>query len=159
MRRIFLFVFLLIFWGCEQDSEIKIGEIAPEISAKTLDKKAVRLADFAGKKRILIFWQYGCAGCLEIMPNLDKIAEQNRANLAVIALNSFNIEEDIVKFMNEHEFHAMQFVKDDLTISFDRYEIAFVPLIFVLDAENRILDMISGDMPWETILSRLSRFL
>ena len=161
MRFVGLIFVLALFWGCEERelSGTSVGDMAPQISAKTIKGDVVALGDFVDKNKVLVFWMYGCAGCTDIIPALDKFESENSDKFAVLAINSYNVIEDLIKFQNENNFTNLKLLKDDLTITFDRFEIKYVPVIIVLDKDNKIIDKITGEMPWEKIKSRLLSLL
>ncbi|WP_431242421.1 TlpA family protein disulfide reductase [Flavobacterium sp. P21] len=52
----------------------KVGSIAPNFSLKDINNKAISLADFKGKKYILIdFWASWCAPCREELPYIKEL--------------------------------------------------------------------------------------
>lgn len=52
----------------------KVGSIAPNFSLKDIDNKTISLADFKGKKYILIdFWASWCAPCREELPYIKEL--------------------------------------------------------------------------------------
>ena len=72
-----LFFFSLILSGCQKDSSADIGEMAPEISATTINGKKVKIHQENDVNKIIVFWQYGCLSCTQILPNLDEFLKQN----------------------------------------------------------------------------------
>ena len=147
----------LFLVGC--NSSANIGDVAPEISAKTMQQTPVKLSDFTNKNRILLFWSYGCAGCTKIIPALDDFLDRYGADFEVFAINSYNIDEDIFKFTREHKLRNIRVLKDDFTLTFERYEVQFLPMIVVVGRDGKIVQKIIGDMPWESIESRLLSLL
>lgn len=147
----------LFLVGC--NSSANIGDVAPEISAKTMQQTPVKLSDFTNKNRILLFWSYGCAGCTKIIPALDDFLDRYGADFEVFAINSYNIDEDIFKFTREHKLRNILVLKDDFTLTFERYEVQFLPMIVVVGRDGKIVQKIIGDMPWESIQSRLLSLL
>jgi peroxiredoxin len=47
---------------------LNVGEVAPELSAKGMDDKAIKLSDFKGKPVLLVFWaaQFGPSNTMEL---------------------------------------------------------------------------------------------
>ena len=77
----------------------------------------------------------------------------------IFAINSYNIDEDIFKFTREHKLRNVRVLKDDFTLTFERYEVQFLPMIVVIGRDGKIVQKIIGDMPWESIESRLLSLL
>lgn len=62
------------------------GTAAPAFSVKTVDGKTLDQASLKGKVLVLSFWFIGCPGCLEEIPDLDKIAAKYAGNPNVVFL-------------------------------------------------------------------------
>ena len=65
----------------------------------------------------------------------------------------------IFKFNREHKLRNVHVLKDDFTLTFERYEVQFLPMIVVIGRDGKIVQKIIGDMPWESIESRLLSLL
>ncbi len=60
----------------EERPTLSLGDMAPEFEAKQLDGSTFRLADYRGKKAVLIdFWATWCPPCVDEIPTIKKIAE------------------------------------------------------------------------------------
>ena len=99
--------------GGEGQESVLIGKKAPEIQLKTLDGKTFKLADHNGKVVILDFWASWCGPCLQVMPQIDKVA-QEFADQGV-ELFGINLEETPEKIKK-----AQERLKLSTTILFDR---------------------------------------
>jgi peroxiredoxin len=53
-----------------QPATPKVGERAPDFSLPNLIGKSVRLADFRGRKTLLLFWDPGCGFCQQMLEDL-----------------------------------------------------------------------------------------
>lgn len=153
-------VAIFIFCGCDKgEIGAKIGEISPQIAAKNLQDKKINLNDFNTKLKIIVFWQYGCLGCTQILPNLENFIKNNDANMSVFAINSMNDKKTIQKFSDDLQPQKIQILMDELQISFERFELKKIPTILILDNKNKILQILSGEIPWDIVKSRILSFL
>jgi thiol-disulfide isomerase/thioredoxin len=50
----------------------KVGEEAPEVKLPDLEGKTVELANFRGKKTLVLFWNTGCGFCQQMLPDLKE---------------------------------------------------------------------------------------
>lgn len=154
-----LFFFSLIFSGCQKDLSADIGGMAPEISATTLNGKKVKIHQQNDVNKIIVFWQYGCLSCTQILPILDEFLKQNPDVFKAYAINSVNDEKIIKNYIDEMSFSSIVVLKDDLKISFDRYGVKTLPSIFIIDKNGTIKDKVYGDIGWKNLKAKLSYFL
>ncbi|MCZ6185975.1 TlpA disulfide reductase family protein [Campylobacter ureolyticus] len=154
-----LLFFNLIFSGCQKDLSADIGGMAPEISATTLNNKKVKIHQQNDVNKIIVFWQYGCLSCTQILPNLDEFLKQNPDVFKAYAINSVNDEKIIKSYIDEMSFSSIVVLKDDLKISFDRYGVKTLPSIFIIDKNGTIKDKVYGDIGWKNLKAKLSYFL
>lgn len=81
------------------------GGIAPAFSVKTLDGKTLDEASLKGKVLVLNFWFIGCPGCLEEIPDLNKVAAKHAGNKDVVFLAlSLDRPAALTEFTKKHEF-------------------------------------------------------
>ncbi|QKF64702.1 TlpA family protein disulfide reductase [Campylobacter corcagiensis] len=152
-----LLIFGVVFLGCKEEFKAEIGSIAPEISATNLNGEKVKIQN--DKISIIVFWQYGCLGCTQILPNLDEFLKENPGIFRVYAINSLNDEKIIKDYLNEMSFSSILVLKDDLKISLDRYGVTTLPSIFIVDKNGILKDKIYGDIGWKYLKAKLSYFL
>lgn len=154
-------IFIIIFvFGCDDKMSAKIGKTAPEISAINLNNEKIKINDnnYKDMTKVLVFWQYGCAGCLQYIPKFDKMMQNNK-NLLVLAINTFNDDKTVRKYYKESKLENVQILEDELQITFKRYDIKSIPTIIVIDRNGIFREKIKGDAPCEYILEKLSHYL
>ncbi len=76
-------------WGVEPvDAAPELGRLAPDFRLPDLAGVRVRLADFHGKRAVLInFWATWCPPCRREMPTLEQLAKTRRETLQVLGVN------------------------------------------------------------------------
>ncbi|MCE6991047.1 TlpA disulfide reductase family protein [Dyadobacter sp. CY323] len=76
-----LAAFLIGTVAFAQDRELKVGDVAPEISLPTPKGDTARLSSMRGRLVLIDFWASWCAPCVEEQPELKKLytkyAKQN----------------------------------------------------------------------------------
>lgn len=152
-----LLIFGVIFLGCQDEFKAEIGSVAPKISAANLNGEKVKIQN--DKISIIVFWQYGCLGCTQILPNLDEFLKENPGIFRVYAINSLNDEKIIKDYLSQMSFSSILVLKDDLKISLDRYGVTTLPSIFIIDKNGILKDKIYGDIGWKYLKAKLSYFL
>ena len=69
-------------------NSLKIGDIAPDFSVKTINGKSVNLSDFTYKNPVYLkFWATWCAYCKVEMPHLQAIYDANGTEIKVLTVN------------------------------------------------------------------------
>ena len=62
------------------------GMVAPKFSVRTVEGKAISLADLKGKVVVLNFWFIGCPACLDMEPKLNAFKTKFAGNDEVVFL-------------------------------------------------------------------------
>lgn len=78
------------------------GQQAPDFEATLADGTIVHLSDYRGKVVLLNFWASWCEPCVEEMPTLIEIAE-NQPEVVVLAVNFEEDAATVKAFMEEHD--------------------------------------------------------
>ncbi|MDR1007372.1 MAG: TlpA family protein disulfide reductase [Campylobacteraceae bacterium] len=151
-------LFMFSFLSAQISGGVKIGESAPEISAKDMDGNSVKLSQFEGKVIVIRFWEKGCHHCMMEMPKLQELQNEYKDDLAVIGINSYNSIEDIKTFQKEYDI-TFSLLKDDLDISSKKYGVVVVPTMFIIDKNGKLKDKIFGMSSWEKSLEKILEVL
>ena len=117
----------------------KPGQLAPDFTLPSLDGRVFSLADFRGRKTVLLFWRATCPHCREIIEELKAWeAEQNEFNLVVLAANEPEIE-------LAREFKSTVLIETDLEVQ-RKFEIDATPTAILIDEAGKIAsDLAQGD--------------
>jgi peroxiredoxin len=66
----------------------EMGREAPDFTLPDLGGKPVRLADFRGRRAVLVnFWATWCEPCREELPSLERLARERHETLIVLGVN------------------------------------------------------------------------
>ena len=89
----------------EERPTLKLGDMAPEFEAKRLDGSTFRLADYRGKKAVLIdFWATWCGPCIDEIPTIKRIAETYRdQGLEVVGVSLDRDEQALRDFVQKRK--------------------------------------------------------
>lgn len=131
--------------GEGQESAL-IGKPAPEISLATLEGNGVkfRLSDHKGKVVILDFWASWCGPCLQVMPQIDKVAHEFADQ--GVELFAINLEETPEKVKA-----ALERLKLSTTVAMDRdgriaekYGATSIPQTVIINRDGTVARLFVG---------------
>ncbi|MDR1285862.1 MAG: TlpA family protein disulfide reductase [Campylobacteraceae bacterium] len=158
MKKIIFALLTATMFAFAQSGGVKIGEDAPEISAKDMEGNSVKLSQFEDKAIVIRFWEKGCHHCMMEMPKLEALQKEYKDDLAVIGINSYNSIEDIKTFQKEYDI-TFTLLKDDLDISSKKYGVVVIPTMFIIDKSGKLKDKIFGMSSWEKSLEKILEVL
>ncbi|MCH7993781.1 MAG: TlpA family protein disulfide reductase [Planctomycetes bacterium] len=121
---------------------IKIGDQAPNFSAKSVEGDDVRLEDHRGKVVLVDFWATWCAPCIAEMPNIERIYNEHRNNgtFEVVGV-SLDTDERQVKRFVKGKAPWPQIVggpAENNPIAM-KYFVAGIPATFLIDYEGKVV--------------------
>ena len=90
------------------------GMRAPEFSAALYgdSESAFVLSEHRGKTVVLNFWATWCTPCCNELPHFDELHRNYPEDVAVIALHSHMVTDDVVKYLSQYDY-AMAFGLDE----------------------------------------------
>ncbi|MCY3684353.1 MAG: redoxin domain-containing protein, partial [Gemmatimonadetes bacterium] len=125
----------------EERPTLSLGDIAPEFEAKRLDGSTFRLADYRGKKAVLIdFWATWCAPCVDEIPTIKRIAETYRnQGLEVVGISLDREEKALRDFVKREKLSYVQvFEKEKARTITKSYGVWGIPSVFLIDKNGVI---------------------
>jgi peroxiredoxin len=149
---------------------LRVGDLAPELSAALddgttfelhdLDGKPIRLADLRGKAVWINFWATWCPPCQAETPVLRELAETYRdRGLELIAISvQETTPADVKAYAERYEL--------DYTIGFDAsghifdlYRAYVLPTQIFIDPDGIIREVVPGELSVETATARIEAIL
>lgn len=121
-----------------------IGASAGEFTLEDTEGKQISLSDFRGKTVVLSFWATWCLPCQAEMPTIQKVYEQHKDDVVVLAVDDEN-EATVKNFLKVNHYGFTALVDSDRTL-FKNYAVHFIPTVLVINAEGMIVRQIVG---WE----------
>ena len=125
----------------EERATLSVGDIAPEFEALRLDDSTFRLADYRGKKAVLIdFWATWCGPCIDEIPMIKSIAETYRdQGLEVVGVSLDYDEQALRDFVKEEKLSYVQvFDKEKAQTISKSYGVWGIPSVFLVDKNGVI---------------------
>ena len=126
----------------EERPTLSLGDIAPEFEAKRLDGSTFRLADYRGKKAVLIdFWATWCPPCIDEIPTIKSIAETYRdQGLEVVGVSLDREEKALRDFVKEEKLNYVQVFDEEKSDAIAKsYGVWGIPSVFLVD-KNGVLN-------------------
>lgn len=125
---------------------------APDFAFKTLDGKAYRLSDFAGKPIILNFWASWCAPCVIEFPAMLQLAQKVDAVFIFLSQDDGDteIERFIKRYGKDLPLKNVYIARDENKETAQKlYQTFKLPETYIIDKEANIADKIIGaDIDW-----------
>jgi len=126
------------------DANDLVGKSAPELALKDLQGKAFVLSAHRGHVVVLDFWATWCGPCVEAMPHLNQIYEQNREKgLEVFAVNQQESADDIKSFLGGKKF-SLSVVLDPDGAAGGRYNVEGIPQTVIIGKDGVIKKIFVG---------------
>jgi thiol-disulfide isomerase/thioredoxin len=108
--------FLLLQTTTVSSSGVRVGHVPvaaaschdddaclPEFTARTVDGREIKRADFAGKTVLVNFWATWCGPCVKEIPALEATYERlSGQGFAILAIAQDGTEESVAQFAREH---------------------------------------------------------
>lgn len=144
---------------------MRLRELMPELKGATawLNEKITR-GDLVGEKPTLIhFWSVSCNLCKENMPRMNKLRDQFKEELNVIAIHLPRSEKDldinlIKSIAEKHDMTQPIFVDNELKLT-DAFNNEQVPAYYVFDKKGQLRHFQAGGSGMTMLEKRVCRML
>lgn len=130
-----------------------IGEEAPDFKLESLDGEVYRLEELRGKPVLLNFFGVNCPYCMDGMPDLNRLYQENKDSAAILLINGGEPREAVEGVRDEHSLE-MPVLMDMGFVSRD-YMVQYVPYTVVIDSEGIINGIRVGPMSYEEMQTQL----
>ena len=111
---------------------LRPGKKAPAFRLPSVVGPEAALADYAGRKVLLVFVQTGCGPCGAVVPDLNQLHRGGKYQLLVVN----NADRDKAReWVNEHNAEFPVLIQDKWAVS-KRYEVIATPFAFLIDEKG-----------------------
>jgi thiol-disulfide isomerase/thioredoxin len=131
----------------KNDEYIKPGSLALKFIAREKNGDTLSLADFKGKKWVLLdFWASWCGPCRELTPVLKKLRETYEQDLVIISIANKDRENEWAKAISDDQMNWSQILDNDdirhimpldTTIT-GLYHVLDIPSLVLIDMDSKI---------------------
>ena len=122
---------------------IKVGDVAPDFTASTVDGKPVSLADLRGKYVLLDFWATWCGPCVAELPAIHAVHDAFSANpkFSVISLSLDADPDAVPKFLKDHPAPWTEVLLGDWSNDpvAKRYGVDSIPSLWLVDPAGKVV--------------------
>lgn len=124
-------------------SQVAVGQEAPDFTLQSMDGKTVKLSDYRGKKVYLKFWASWCPSCRQSMPDLEELAARTDRDFEILSVVAPGIqgeksEEDFPKWFADQGYKNVPVLFDKGATAFQAYQIRSIPTEILIDSQGKI---------------------
>jgi thiol-disulfide isomerase/thioredoxin len=144
--------------GCDRGMlSDQIGRVAPVFSVSD-GQHAVDLASLRGKVVVLNFWASWCAPCIEEMPSLEALKQQNMPQVQIVAIASDEPFAQYQNYVSQNHIDLLT-VFDEKQVSNKLYGSFGFPETYIIDKQGVIRRKLIGpqDFTSPSFLSYLNK--
>jgi peroxiredoxin len=129
------------------DDNALLNKPAPAFALKTLSGEPVSLADFRGKKKVVVsFWASWCGPCRLELPELQAFYEKyhpKNDGFEVLAISTDEDPQAAAQFVREAKLTFPILMDSDSKAS-DAFGVEGIPVLFVIDENGKVTMVQSG---------------
>jgi peroxiredoxin len=156
MHRIGVLLALALLLFCSQAgfakrtlTPVEARPPAPEFTLPDRDGNLFRLSDFRGQVLVVNFWASWCPACIEEMPSIQRGADWlKRFNGRFIAVNVGESPPSVAAFLEKLDLNIPVLFDTQLATA-ERWNVAQLPVTFVVDPAGRIAYRALGARQWD----------
>lgn len=113
----------------------------------TPDGDRISLERYRGKLVILNFWATWCPPCKEEMPSMQRLWENHRDDLVVLAMNMDEPARSVSSFVERFGL-SFPIALDDQTLA-RRLQVSALPTTYLIGPEGHALAKLEGPIQWD----------
>ena len=150
-------VFMLL--GSITNAQVKVDQIAPEISLPGVNDNAINLSSLKGKVVLIDFWASWCGPCRAAIPNVNKLYNKyNAKGFEVFGVSIDSKKVDWLKAIANDKIKYTQVMDKDgwnSTVA-EKYGVYSIPSTFLLDKTGKV---IAVDLDGEELENKVKSLL
>ena len=117
------------------------GHKAPDLVLKTPDDRKITLYDVQADYTIVFFYEYDCGYCREVVPQLQKVADEYSSKVKVLAVYTHADKEKWKEYISQNKLkwiNAHDPTKENKIQTL--YNVQKLPCIFLLDKDKNVIE-------------------
>lgn len=143
--------------GAQGDAGIRVGSAAPVLSVNDLDGKPVNLAQWIGKKPVVLeFWATWCENCEALLPRFREAKKLTGDRVEYIGVNVTvnQTPARVRRYMEQHDV-PFRVLYDDQGTSTRAYQAPATSYVVIVDAAGKVVYTgVGADQEFEPALRR-----
>lgn len=129
---------------------------APALPQRVLVPPRVDLASLRGKPTVVHFWASWCGPCTKEAPEVARLPAALRGRANVVGVDWSDSHGGAERFVRKHGW-TFPVLEDDAGRTGTAWHIQGLPTTFVLDAQGRIVEKLTGPQTVKGLEAALSR--
>jgi thiol-disulfide isomerase/thioredoxin len=134
--------------GGDRDSEglesALVGKPAPDFELDLLDGKKFQLAAHMKKILVLDFWASWCGPCLQVMPQVEKVANEfAKEDVELLAINLQESSDDIRRTLGRLKLNMSVALDRDGLVA-EKYGATSIPQTVIIDRDGKVVRLFVG---------------
>lgn len=130
--------------GAEGTESLLVGKPAPDITLPLTSGKEFRLADHRGEIVILDFWASWCGPCLQVMPQVDRVAREFADdNVRLVAINLEESAERVKATLDRLKLETVVALDKNGRVA-ERYGASAIPQTVIIDRQGKVARLFVG---------------
>ena len=129
---------------------------APALPAKVLQPPAVTIAQLRGRPAIVHFWASWCGPCQKEAPELARLPGELRGRATLVGVDYTDAAGSAKAFIARHRWRFGILADPDGRVG-DAYGLNGLPTTFIVDADGRIVQRLTGPQSAVGLLRALRR--
>jgi len=125
-----------------------VKDKAKDFTLKDLDGNSVSLSNLKGKKVFMNFWATWCQPCVQELPDIESIYQENIPDLVIVSINLEQNDTVVKKFMVDKKYNFKVLLDSNGDCS-SRYGVNAIPHSFFIDRDGNIVSSRLGGMTRE----------
>jgi thiol-disulfide isomerase/thioredoxin len=120
----------------------------PPLVSLDLDGKTWDLAALRGRAVLVNFWATWCPPCVDELPSLEDLAEQEAARLTVLAVNAREPRSTVKRFVRKAGISAIVTLTDPAQEIVQAWNVRALPTTVLIDTTGVAHQVVTGSVDW-----------
>lgn len=141
---------------------VKLNTPAPDFTLKDLQGGRQTLSGYKGKLVLLNFWSTTCPPCVQELPSLNVLyQEQRQAGLLVLGIALDPAEKPVRELVGKLRLEFPTMLDSNKDIYFDTYGLFGQPVSIIIDRSGIVREKIIGAVDWNSpqIKAKINNYL
>jgi thiol-disulfide isomerase/thioredoxin len=149
-----------LVWGLVKkgESSLALGEPVPVATLPSLPEGSEgSIEDYRGRWVLLNVWASWCVPCKEESPALDRFERKHGDQIAVVGLDTKDLNEDALAFLREYEIRYPQLRDASGDYTDGKLKTTGVPESFLIDPQGNLAAHYPGPFKDELAIEEFAR--
>ncbi|MBE6547451.1 MAG: TlpA family protein disulfide reductase [Ruminococcaceae bacterium] len=141
-----------------------VGDICLPMQLETFSGDTYNIAQNRGKVTVLNFWGEWCGYCLVEMPEFDRVAEEYKNELSVVAVHSLSGMDQGIAYVNKNYADSKIIFAKDLSVYGQTYYGMLggdgsYPRTIIIDKSGAVVFSQYGAMSYDALVEAITPYL